>query len=78
MKLLCVNLKTIPQTSANIVILSEWRDGHTSRWRESSFQLQRAEALAIFERELIIRFQQTSKAAALCVRALLGGVKRTL
>ena len=40
--------------------------------------IQRGEALAIFERDLIIHFQQMSKAAALCVRALLGGVKRAL
>ena len=39
---------------------------------------QRGEALAIFERDLIIRFQQISRAAALYIRALLGGVKRTL
>ena len=36
------------------------------------------EALAIFERDLIIHFQQISRAAALYIRALLGGVKRTL
>ena len=40
--------------------------------------IQRGEALAIFERDLIIRFQQISKATALYVRALLGGVKRAL
>ena len=40
--------------------------------------IQRGEALAIFERDLIIHFQQISRAAALYVRALLGGVKRTL
>ena len=40
--------------------------------------IQRGEALAMLERDLIIRFQQTSKAAALYVRALLGGVKRAL
>ena len=40
--------------------------------------IQRGEALAIFERDLIIHFQQISKAAALYVRALLGGIKRTL
>ena len=40
--------------------------------------MQRGEALAIFERDLIIRFQQISKAAALYVRALLGGIKRAL
>ena len=40
--------------------------------------IQRREALAIFERDLIIHFQQISKAAALYVRALLGGVKRAL
>ena len=40
--------------------------------------IQREEALAIFERDLIIHFQQISKAAALYVRALLGGVKRAL
>ena len=34
--------------------------------------IQRGEALAIFERDLIIHFQQISKAAALYVRALLG------
>ena len=40
--------------------------------------IQLEEALAIFERDLIIRFQQTSKAVALYTRAFLGGVKRTL
>ena len=40
--------------------------------------IQRGEALAVFERDLIIHFQQISKAAALYVRALLGGVKRAL
>ena len=40
--------------------------------------IQRGEALAIFERDLIIHFQQISKAAALYVRALLGGIKRAL
>ena len=38
---------------------------------------QRGEALAIFERDLIIHFQQI-EAAALYVRALLGGLKRAL
>ena len=38
----------------------------------------RREALAIFERDLIIHFQQISRAAALYVRALLGGIKRAL
>ena len=38
--------------------------------------IQRGEALAIFERDLIIHFQQISRAgAALYVRALLGGIK---
>ena len=37
--------------------------------------IQRREALAIFERDLIIHFQQISKAAALYARALLGGIK---
>ena len=36
------------------------------------------EALAIFERDLITHFQQISRAAALYIRALLGGVKRAL
>ena len=40
--------------------------------------IQRGEALAIFERDLIIHFQQISRAAALYIRALLGGVKRAL
>ena len=40
--------------------------------------IQRGEAWAIFERDLIIHFQQISKAAALYIRALLGGVKRAL
>ena len=40
--------------------------------------IQRGEALAIFERDLIIHFQQISRAAALYIRALLGGIKRTL
>ena len=39
--------------------------------------IQRGEALAIFESDLIIHFQQISR-AALYVRALLGGIKRTL
>ena len=40
--------------------------------------IQRGEALAIFERDLIIHFQQISKAATLYVRALLGGIKGDL
>ena len=40
--------------------------------------IRRGGALAIFERDFIIRFQQISRAAALYIRALLGGVKRTL
>ena len=40
--------------------------------------IQRGEALAIFERDLIIHFQQISRAAALHIRALLGGVRRAL
>ena len=40
--------------------------------------IQRGEALAIFERDLIIHFQQTSRAATLYIRASLGGIKRTL
>ena len=40
--------------------------------------IQRGEALAIFERDLIIHFQQISRAAALYIRALLRGVKRIL
>ena len=40
--------------------------------------IQRGEASAIFERDLIIHFQQISRAAALYIRALLGGVNRTL
>ena len=40
--------------------------------------IQRGEALAVFERDLIIHFQQISRATALYVRALLGGVKRAL
>ena len=40
--------------------------------------IQRGEALAVFERDLITHFQQISRAAALYIRALLGGVKRTL
>ena len=40
--------------------------------------IQRGEALAIFERDLIIYFQQLSRAAALYIRALLGGIKRAL
>ena len=40
--------------------------------------IQSGEALAVFERDLIIHFQQISRAAALYVRALLGGVKRAL
>ena len=39
---------------------------------------QRGEALAIFERDLTIHFQQISRAAALYIRALLGGIKRVL
>ena len=40
--------------------------------------IQRAEALAIFERDLIIYFQQISRATALYIQALLGGIKRAL
>ena len=40
--------------------------------------IQRGEALAIFERDLVAHFQQISKAAAWYVRALLDGVKRAL
>ena len=40
--------------------------------------IQRGEALAIFERDLIIHFQQISRAAALYIRALLEGIKRAL
>ena len=40
--------------------------------------IQRGEALAIFERDLIIHFQQISRAGALYMRALLGGIKRAL
>ena len=40
--------------------------------------IQTGEALATFERDLTIHFQQTSKAAALYAHALLGGIKRTL
>ena len=40
--------------------------------------IQRGEALAIFERDLITHFQQLSRASALYIRALLGGVKRAL
>ena len=35
--------------------------------------IQRGEALAVLERDLIIHLQQISRAAALYVRALLGG-----
>ena len=38
----------------------------------------RGEALANFERELIIRFQRIPKATALHAKALLGGVRRAL
>ena len=40
--------------------------------------IQSGEALAVFERDLIIHFQQISRAATLYIRALLGGVKRAL
>ena len=40
--------------------------------------IQRGEALAVFERDLTIHFQQTSRDAALYVRVLLGGVRRAL
>ena len=40
--------------------------------------IQRGETLAIFERDFIIHCQQISRAAALYIRALLGGVKRAL
>ena len=40
--------------------------------------IQRGEALAIFERDLIIHFQHISRASALYIRALLGGIKRAL
>ena len=50
-----------------------------SLWKECGRHTEsRGEALAIFERDLIIHFQQISTAAALCVRALLGGIKRAL
>ena len=39
---------------------------------------QRGEALAIFERDLIIHCQQISRAAALYIRALLGASKELL
>ena len=61
---------------------SEKRDGLTFLWKGVKFPpmtvdvIQRGEALAIFERDLIIHFQQISRAAALYIRALLGGVKR--
>ena len=38
----------------------------------------RGERLWLFSKDLIIHFQQISRAAALYIRALLGGVKRTL
>ena len=40
--------------------------------------IQRGEALAIFERDLIFHFQQMSKASALYIKALLGGVNELL
>ena len=40
--------------------------------------IQKGEALATFERNLLIHFQQISKAAALYVRALLSGRRRAL
>ena len=40
--------------------------------------VKKGEALANFERELIIHFQRISKAAALYAKALLGGVRRAL
>ena len=62
---------------------------HEERWTHFSLEgvrfptatvdvIQHGEALAIFEKDLIIHFQQISKAAALCVRALLGGIERAL
>ena len=73
-----------------VMITSGKRGRHTSLWRESDFLqqlvrfptaivdvIQRGEALAIFERDLMIHFQQISKAAALYVRAL-GVIKRAL
>ena len=84
MKLHCVNSRIIPLIFANTMTTSERRGGHTSRWRELSSRKPRlmsskkGEVLAIFERDLIIHFQQIAKAAALYVRALLGGVRRAL
>ena len=40
--------------------------------------IQRGEAIATFERDPIIHFQQISRAAALYTRALLGGIRRAL
>ena len=40
--------------------------------------IRRGESLATFERELIIHFQRVSKAAALYIKALLGGVRQSL
>ena len=67
------------------MITSEKSAGRISSWKVSNFQrlllmsfIQRGEALAIFKRDLIIHFQQMSKAAAWYVRALLGGVKGAL
>ena len=61
----------------------EKRDGRISLWKEkfppaTVDVIQRGEALATFEKDLSIHFQQISKEAALYVRALLGGIRRTL
>ena len=71
-------------TFANTMTASVKKGGPTSLWRESSSLtatvdvIQRGEALAIFERDLIIHFPRISKAAALYVLALFGGIKRAL
>ena len=83
MKLRCVNLKMILRIRQFYVNIRE------ERWTNFSLKgvtfpamtvdvIQRGEALAIFERDLIIHFQQISRAATLYIRALLGGIKRTL
>ena len=82
MKQLCVYSSSILLRFAYTISTFVKKDGPISLWKELGSAtvdvIQRGEALAIFERDLIIHFQQISKAAALYVEALLGGIKRAL
>ena len=53
--------------------ISLWKDSEGVRFPTATVDvIQRGEALAIFERDLIIHFQRISKVAAPHMRALLG------